>query len=41
LHASDTAEGLAKAFAWATDRWSDRHLVAALLDDPSPAALLG
>jgi hypothetical protein len=41
LHASDTPEGLAKAFAWATDRWSDRHLVAALLDDPSPAALLG
>ncbi|HEV7978684.1 sacsin N-terminal ATP-binding-like domain-containing protein [Amycolatopsis sp.] len=41
LHASDTPEGLAKAFAWAVDRWPDRHLIAALLDDPSPAALLG
>jgi hypothetical protein len=41
LHASDTPEGLAKAFAWATDRWPDRYLVAALLDNPDAATLLG
>ncbi|GAA4537176.1 sacsin N-terminal ATP-binding-like domain-containing protein [Amycolatopsis samaneae] len=39
LHAADTSEGLARAFAWATDRWADRHLLTALLDDPSPATL--
>jgi hypothetical protein len=26
--------GLARALAWATDRWADRHMLAALLDDP-------
>ena len=41
LHATDTPEGLAKAFAWAADRWTSRHLIAALLDDPGPATLLG
>jgi hypothetical protein len=41
LHAVDTPEGLAKAFAWATDRWAQRHLIAAVIEDPSPAALLG
>ena len=41
LHASDTPEGLAKAFAWATDRWPDRYLVGALLDNPDAATLLG
>ncbi|WP_410655596.1 sacsin N-terminal ATP-binding-like domain-containing protein [Amycolatopsis sp. lyj-112] len=40
LHAADTSEGLARAFAWATDRWGDRHVLTALLDDPSPSALL-
>ncbi|WP_414941649.1 sacsin N-terminal ATP-binding-like domain-containing protein [Amycolatopsis sp. cmx-11-51] len=40
LHAADTPEGLARAFAWATDRWADRHVLTALLDDPSPSALL-
>ncbi len=40
LHAADTPEGLARAFAWATDRWPDRHVLTALLEDPSPAALL-
>ncbi|WP_181772002.1 sacsin N-terminal ATP-binding-like domain-containing protein [Amycolatopsis pittospori] len=40
LHAADTPEGLARAFAWATDRWPDRHVLTALLDDPSPASLL-
>ncbi|EHR52928.1 hypothetical protein SacmaDRAFT_4754 [Saccharomonospora marina XMU15] len=41
LHTSDTAEGLARAFAWATGRWPRRALIAALLDDPGPATLLG
>jgi hypothetical protein len=41
LHATDTPEGLAKAFAWAADRWPSRHLIAALLEDPGPATLLG
>ncbi|WP_410171840.1 sacsin N-terminal ATP-binding-like domain-containing protein [Amycolatopsis heterodermiae] len=40
LHAADTSEGLARAFAWATGRWPDRHLITALLDDPSPRTLL-
>jgi hypothetical protein len=40
LHAADTSEGLARAFAWAADRWPDRHLITALLDDPSPRTLL-
>jgi hypothetical protein len=40
LHAADTSEGLARAFAWAAGRWSDRHLITALLDDPSPRTLL-
>ncbi|MFJ8914074.1 sacsin N-terminal ATP-binding-like domain-containing protein [Amycolatopsis sp. NPDC102389] len=40
LHASDTPEGLGRAFAWATDRWADRHVLTALLEDPSPSALL-
>ncbi len=40
LHAADTSEGLARAFAWATDRWADRHVLTALLEDPSPSALL-
>ncbi|NIJ10322.1 hypothetical protein FHU38_000666 [Saccharomonospora amisosensis] len=41
LHTSDTAEGLARAFAWATERWPQRALIAALLDDPGAATLLG
>ncbi|WP_410669735.1 sacsin N-terminal ATP-binding-like domain-containing protein [Amycolatopsis sp. cmx-4-68] len=40
LHAADTSEGLARAFAWAAGRWPDRHLITALLDDPSPKTLL-
>ncbi|HET6705001.1 sacsin N-terminal ATP-binding-like domain-containing protein [Amycolatopsis sp.] len=40
LHAADTSEGLARAFAWAAGRWPDRHLITALLDDPSPRTLL-
>ncbi|MEU3274702.1 molecular chaperone Hsp90 [Saccharomonospora sp. NPDC006951] len=41
LHADDTAEGLARAFAWSAGRWPDRLLVAALLDDPDPRTVLG
>ncbi|HEY3469746.1 MAG TPA: molecular chaperone Hsp90 [Amycolatopsis sp.] len=40
LHAADSSEGLARAFAWAAGRWPDRHLITALLDDPSPRTLL-
>jgi hypothetical protein len=34
VHCEDSMEGLARALAWTTDRWADRHLLAALLDDP-------
>lgn len=34
VHCEDTTEGLARALAWTTGRWADRHLLAALLDDP-------
>lgn len=34
LHCADSTEGLARALAWVADRWSDRHTLAALLDDP-------
>ena len=34
VHCEDSTEGLARALAWATGRWADRHLLAALLDDP-------
>ncbi|MEU7525011.1 hypothetical protein AB0A74_04700 [Saccharothrix sp. NPDC042600] len=40
-HAADTPEGLARALAWATNRWSDRHTFAALIADPTPTVLLG
>jgi hypothetical protein len=33
-HCLDSTAGLARALAWAADRWADRHLLAALLDDP-------
>ncbi|NKQ55198.1 molecular chaperone Hsp90 [Amycolatopsis sp. K13G38] len=38
-HAADTPAGLARAFAHAADRWADRHLIEALLDDPDPLTL--
>ncbi len=41
LHAADSPEGLARAFAWAADRWPDRHLLTTLIDDPTPGPLLG
>jgi hypothetical protein len=34
VHCEDSTEGLARALAWTTDRWVDRHLLAALLEDP-------
>ncbi|MPZ80128.1 MAG: hypothetical protein GEV28_06935 [Actinophytocola sp.] len=34
LHCADSAAGLARGLAWATDHWADRHTLAALLDDP-------
>ncbi|TWP50048.1 hypothetical protein FKR81_22765 [Lentzea tibetensis] len=40
-HAEDTPEGLARALAWTTGRWADRHTFAALITDPTPAVLLG
>jgi hypothetical protein len=40
-HASDTPEGLARALAWVTNRWPDRHTFAALITDPTPTTLLG
>ncbi len=40
-HAADSPEGLARAFAWAANRWSERVLVERLLDDPDPRAVLG
>lgn len=41
VHADDTEAGLARAFAHTTGRWHDRHLIAALLTDPSATTLLG
>lgn len=40
LHAEDSSAGLGRAFAWAADRWSDRLLIVALLDDPEATTLL-
>lgn len=39
LHAS-TTDGLARALCWAADRWSRRHLVAAVLRDPQALPVL-
>ncbi|GAB3583213.1 molecular chaperone Hsp90 [Amycolatopsis endophytica] len=39
-HAEDSPEGLARAFAWATGRWSERHLVEAVLNDPATTTFL-
>ncbi len=41
VHAADSTEGLARAFAWAAGRWSDRAMVVALLEEPEPGVLLG
>ncbi|WP_435069275.1 sacsin N-terminal ATP-binding-like domain-containing protein [Amycolatopsis thermoflava] len=39
-HAEDSPEGLARAFAWAAGRWSERHLVEAVLNDPATTTYL-
>ncbi|APU17668.1 sacsin N-terminal ATP-binding-like domain-containing protein [Actinoalloteichus fjordicus] len=41
VHAADTHEGLARALAWRLDRWSQRHLIAALLIESTAVGLLG
>jgi hypothetical protein len=40
VHAEDTPDGLARALAWASDHWMDRHVIHALLDDPDPRTVL-
>ncbi|HET9139605.1 sacsin N-terminal ATP-binding-like domain-containing protein [Actinophytocola sp.] len=40
LHAEDSAEALARALAWTTDTWPDRHTLTALIDDPAPHTYL-
>ncbi|QFU85953.1 sacsin N-terminal ATP-binding-like domain-containing protein [Amycolatopsis sp. YIM 10] len=39
LHAADTSEGLARALAWAMNRWDDRHTITAFLDEPTAESL--
>lgn len=39
VHCTDSTEGMARALAWSTDRWEERHTFAALLEDPE--SLLG
>ncbi|MFC4854253.1 sacsin N-terminal ATP-binding-like domain-containing protein [Actinophytocola glycyrrhizae] len=34
VHCEDSSPGLGRALAWVTDRWADRHLLTALLEDP-------
>jgi len=36
VHAEDSAEALARALAWTTDTWPDRHTLTTLIDDPTP-----
>lgn len=40
VHAEDSSAGLGRAFAWAADRWADRLLIVALLDEPDAPTLL-
>jgi hypothetical protein len=40
VHAEDTPDGLARALAWASEHWMDRHVIHALLDDPDPRTVL-
>jgi hypothetical protein len=40
VHAEDTPDGLARALAWASERWIDRHVIHALLEDPDPRTVL-
>lgn len=34
-HCEDTPQALARALAWTTDRWLDRHTLAELIEDPA------
>ncbi|ONI78991.1 hypothetical protein ALI144C_28340 [Actinosynnema sp. ALI-1.44] len=40
VHCEDTPDGLARALAWASDRWIDRHVIHAILEDPDPRTVL-
>ncbi|SDD28059.1 sacsin N-terminal ATP-binding-like domain-containing protein [Actinokineospora iranica] len=35
VHCEDTPEALARALAWTTDRWTDRHTFTALIEEPA------
>ncbi|GLZ42577.1 ATP-binding protein [Actinokineospora sp. NBRC 105648] len=35
VHCEDTPEALARALAWTTDRWTDRHTFTALIEEPT------
>ncbi|WP_018682571.1 sacsin N-terminal ATP-binding-like domain-containing protein [Actinokineospora enzanensis] len=35
VHCEDTPEALARALAWTTDRWPDRHMFTALIEEPA------
>ena len=41
IHVEDTAPALARALAWATDTWPDRHTLTALIDEPDARTQLG
>jgi hypothetical protein len=34
VHCEDSTAGLGRARAWVTERWEERHLLVALLEDP-------
>ena len=40
VHCEDTPDGLARARAWASGRWIDRHVIHAILEDPDPRTVL-
>jgi hypothetical protein len=40
VHVEDSADALARALAWSTDRWEDRHMLAVLINDPEPGTTL-
>jgi len=40
VHTEDSPDGMARALAWAADRWADRWQLAAILDDPMPTTAL-
>jgi hypothetical protein len=41
VHVEDSAPALARALAWVTDTWPDRHTFAALIDEPEARTQLG